>query len=105
MLDVVAHGFAVEHAMNEDQGLDELSNAMFLRRAPRDASVCNTGLVQEEKVGVERNQDSLLGRGKCELVRVVHAATSRFLGREHAHSVPSEPLAGRPREMLVHEEP
>src|SRR5438270_340116 len=91
--------------MHEEQSLNQLTDAVLLFLTPGNASVDDTSFVKNEKVRVKRDQYPILGCGKGQLVRVGPAATSCFLGGQQVDPVPPKSVAGRRREMLVHEEP
>lgn len=101
ILNVVSHAVCIQHALNEQQSLNELANRVLLFLTPGDSRVSNTALVQRQIVRIERNNDPLLGRCKRQLVNVSRPATPGLLRRQHVYAVPAQPLTDRTRIVLI----
>jgi hypothetical protein len=61
--------------MQKQQHLNQLANAVFIGRTPGTASVLGASAVQNNKIGIECYQHTLLCRGKRELIGVSLPAT------------------------------
>jgi hypothetical protein len=73
--------------MNEEQGLDELADAVFLLRTPTDAGVVDPGLVQSQKIGIKGHQYSLFSRGESQLVGIGQSTAPGVLCRDNVDAV------------------
>jgi hypothetical protein len=87
MFHVVAHRIAIHHSMQQEQRLDELPNSVFGRLAPGYTGMLGTGRVKSEVVSIERHRDTLLGRGKLQLIRIRQTTPSSFLRGQDVHAL------------------
>jgi hypothetical protein len=78
--------------VQEIEELDEHTDSVFLLGTPGDSGVCDPRQVHSEVIGVEGNQDALIGPGVRELVSVGQAAASGFLDRKYIDAQPAEAL-------------
>ena len=101
---MASHSVPVENAVQQQYGLDQLSNAVLPFWAPRDACVRDPSSVQYKKIRVKCDQDSIFGQRKIELVLVNRSTAASILNRQHVDAVTSQTLACRSREMFVHVE-
>lgn len=68
------HAFAIKHSMQQQQGLNELADAVLLGWTPGDTRVRGASLMQAQEVGVERDQHTLFRQCKRQLLIVRQAA-------------------------------
>lgn len=75
------HALAIQNAVHQQQGLNKLADAVFLRWAPGNPGVLGTCLVQDQEIRVKRHNHALLRGREGELILIGQSAAIAFLGR------------------------
>src|SRR5437016_3971536 len=91
--------------MHEQQGLDQLTDAILLRRTPANTGMRYALLMKDQEIRVEGDQHSVSACGECQLIGVRQTAACSFLSRQHVQTMPPQPLTYGTWNMLVHEKP